>query len=309
MGTVASAMGTVASAMGTVASAYKYFWHKHPGEDTIPASRYMHAINGADVRRKKLAVVGFLARMDVSTKIGRMMVETSNPDEEDAVFDAIHGLFGGEEQYKQKIKHSSWCQAIDKKKAEIYQEIETARKHVLLLRSAVSLILLLVVVTIVGLFGGGQDPAIDRIAGVDSQVQTSRPDHPPKQGGDDFSTSSEYRRTDAQTDKKPRLTNTSTIETAIQPSARLAPPPVTEELEPGKQHLVFKTITKPEKVTEPVVDKTAVKPVVKVANKVKEPIKPIEVEKAVKTVIEPVEVKKLVEVVSKPEKATQPVKL
>lgn len=92
------------------------------------AHRYLVALEGDDVKVKKLAIVGFLARIQVEESSGLNLIQDRTPGDRHAVVEKIHGLFGGEEAYKRKIGGESWTMAILEKKEELWRELEGARR-------------------------------------------------------------------------------------------------------------------------------------------------------------------------------------
>ncbi|MEO5327242.1 MAG: hypothetical protein H7829_03270 [Magnetococcus sp. THC-1_WYH] len=92
------------------------------------AHRYLVALEGEDVKVKKLAIVGFLARIQVEESSGLNLIQDRTPGDRHAVFEKIHGLFGGAEDFKRKIGGESWTMAILEKKEELWRELEGARR-------------------------------------------------------------------------------------------------------------------------------------------------------------------------------------
>ncbi|MBF0603768.1 MAG: hypothetical protein HQL07_08745 [Nitrospirae bacterium] len=92
------------------------------------AHRYLVALEGDDVKKKKLAIVGFLARIQVEESSGLSLIQDRTPGDRHAVFEKIHGLFGGAEDFKRKIGGESWTMAILEKKEELWRELEGARR-------------------------------------------------------------------------------------------------------------------------------------------------------------------------------------
>lgn len=121
------------------------------------AHRYLEALSGDDLRAKKIAVVGFLARIQVEESSGIPLVKDASVGERRAVFEEIYKLFGGEESYKRKIGGESWTMAILEKKEELWRELGAARRKraVFLWGGGVASIGLVVGLLSVWLFVGG----------------------------------------------------------------------------------------------------------------------------------------------------------
>ncbi|MBF0436350.1 MAG: hypothetical protein HQL77_13375 [Magnetococcales bacterium] len=91
------------------------------------AHQFLDALSGGDTRAKKLAVVGFLARIQVEESSGLVLLQDRIPGERRAVFEEIHKLFGGEEGFHKKIAGESWTMAVLEKKEELLRELDIAR--------------------------------------------------------------------------------------------------------------------------------------------------------------------------------------
>jgi len=94
---------------------------------SVGARQFLDALEGEDLRVKKLAIVGFLARVRVEESSGLVLIQEGTPGERRAVFDAVYKLFGGEEAFNKKITGDSWAMAIMEKKEELERELEKTR--------------------------------------------------------------------------------------------------------------------------------------------------------------------------------------
>ncbi|MBF0415126.1 MAG: hypothetical protein HQL79_05095 [Magnetococcales bacterium] len=123
------------------------------------AHQFLDALSGGDTRAKKLAVVGFLARIQVEESSGLVLLQDRIPGERRAVFEEIHKLFGGEEGFHKKIAGESWTMAVLEKKEELLRELDIARgKRLRILWAGVSVSLGVVGGLLLVLWLGDQPP-------------------------------------------------------------------------------------------------------------------------------------------------------
>ncbi|MBF0110112.1 MAG: hypothetical protein HQL76_13160, partial [Magnetococcales bacterium] len=111
-------------------SSINSFLKKWLYQDVKPvwAFRYLEALQEGDVRVKKLAIVGFLARVEVEESSGLSLIEDRTQGERRAVYEEIHKLFKGEEEFRKKIAGESWTMAILEKKEELLRDLAQARR-------------------------------------------------------------------------------------------------------------------------------------------------------------------------------------
>ncbi|MBF0144388.1 MAG: hypothetical protein HQL59_13150, partial [Magnetococcales bacterium] len=101
-----------------------------PGVDVIDAREYLQALAGVDVRIKKLAIVGLLARLETEIATGVQLIRLHEGNELVRILEEIHLLFGGAEAFSRNIRNPSWQAEIQARRQHWQTRIQRARATV-----------------------------------------------------------------------------------------------------------------------------------------------------------------------------------
>ncbi|MBF0446943.1 MAG: hypothetical protein HQL67_01960 [Magnetococcales bacterium] len=123
--------------------------HSGSGIKAVEANRFFSALDHPKTEVKKKAIVGLIARTELSQQYQVPLISFSRPDEQSLLMASVYNLFGGRSKFEATISHSSWQQAIDEKKQEILSELNLPffkRQKKLLLFSGTAGVLVLAAV-------------------------------------------------------------------------------------------------------------------------------------------------------------------
>lgn len=139
------------------------------GIKAIDPQQYLSALDQSNVRLKKMAVVSFLARMNLAKETGIQRIHNANGSHADDVYAKIFELFGGEESFNEKIASPSWQEAVETEATELRLEISKTKKRKTVMRSVAATTLFLFAVAVGAMVGGNHkttqtDLAVEKVS-------------------------------------------------------------------------------------------------------------------------------------------------